>query len=615
MSEQSGVAVSTEPKQGYVLMHQRGHTWLATGTLHLTRELNDLPVVGDLPLVSVVPYSQLRERGLVVHDDGEEILTLVPESVTVLDPEQLRLPDDAPRLTLSDLDLTVSDDEYAATVEMVIRDEICRGEGANFLISRQARARAENISDAAVRDMFARVVVADPLAYMTFCFFAGDRYFVGASPERHITVQDGEVTMSPVCGTLPKAALRRRADLIEFITDPKEINELFQVVDEELKMMSRICSSGGTVVGPYLQETSSVIHTAYDLTGRSTMRPIDILRDSMFAATMIGSPLENAARVIAKYEPGSRRYYTGAVVVRTPDGGGGENLDSAITIRTVEIDTDGTVVLQSGSTIVRDSDPASEVAEVVSKMQGPLNALRGVPAAPPVLESYLDRTVLDILELRNRYLSRFWMRDQQYGQPPQEDVTPSRPLRILVIDHEDEFTHMLVHALRSMGHLPTWHRWSEDGWSLRGWDLVLLGPGPGDPLQTDKPKMAQLHSVVATLLKERIPFLAVCLAHQALAHQLGLAIVAVDPPRQGVQETVDLFGRREAVGFYNTFCPVVADGDAPADVQIATFDDGRHVAAIRGSWFSSFQFHVESVLTSNTIPILREAIERLPTPG
>jgi phenazine biosynthesis protein phzE len=599
------------PTRPYVLVHAGGRTWQASGQLHRTRLLADVPApapAGGLPVVSMVPYCQIRERGYAVHDGGEEILTLVPDEVVDIDPESLRLPGgaDSP-LTPGPLELTSSDEEYAAIVEAVIRDEICRGEGANFLISRQGRVQVGPVDDAAMRDLFARLVAAEPGAYMTYCFATGDRWFVGASPERHITVTDGEVTMSPICGTLPKKALTRRADLIEFITDPKEINELFQVVDEELKMMSRLCSAGGTVVGPYLQEMAALVHTAYDLTGRSELAPIDIFRDSMFPATMIGSPLENAARIIHKYEPGSRRYYTGAVLVRTRGEGGRENLDSAITIRSMEISAAGEVILQSGGTIVRDSEPVKEVAEVVSKMQGPLNALHGVPAPAPSLDQFTDRAVNDILALRNKYLSRFWTREQAH----EDDRPAGRSLRILVIDHEDEFTFMLVHALRSMGHRPQWHRWSDEGLSLGDWDLVLLGPGPGDPLDQGSAKMASLHARVAECLDREIPFVAVCLAHQALSHQLGLPIVALDPPRQGVQETVDLFGRQEAVGFYNTFCPVT-DAGIPDGIAAATLEDGRHVAALRGPHFSSFQFHVESVLTSNSITILRDAIDRLP---
>jgi 2-amino-4-deoxychorismate synthase len=82
-------------------------------------------------------------------------------------------------------------------------------------------------------------------------------------------------------------------------------------------------------------------------------------------------------------------------------------------------------------------------------------------------------------------------------------------------------------------------------------------------------------------------------------------VTPVDPPLQGVQETVELFGRREPVGFYNTFFAWV--GDPLPGVEVAAEPDGR-VIALRAARFASFQFHVESVLTTNCVTILREVL-------
>jgi phenazine biosynthesis protein phzE len=595
----------TGTAEPYVLLHARGRTRRMTGTIVRSRLLADVPRPGALPVVNMVPYAQLRERGFVVHDDGAQILSLVAESVE--DVDLASLPDPAGAdLQLSPLRLTTSDDEYADIVARVIRDEICAGEGANFLISRQARLTAYDLSDEHVRRIFVRLVIGEPNAYLVFCFFDGERYFLGASPERHITVAAGEVTMSPICGTMPKAALTRRADLIEFITDPKEINELFQVVDEELKMMSRICEQGGQIEGPYLQEMSAVVHTAYDLRGRTTLDPMEAFRASMFAATMVGSPLENAARIIHKYETRSRRYYSSAIMICETGSAGTQDLDSAITIRTMEITREGEIVLQSGGTIVRDSEPEKETREIVAKMEGMLRSLAGLPAGQPVLHHYVDRQVQDILMLRNKYLSRFWTADQ--GGSPHSPAAV--PLDILVIDNEDEFTYMLRHALRSMGHRVTWRRYDAPDLTLQGWDVVLVGPGPGDPLSPDSPKMVAVRAMIDELLATGTTFLAVCLAHQILCHRLGMSIVALDPPKQGVQEPIDHFGRQEAVGFYNTFCPVVPE-HAPPGVIVSVSADGEYVVALRGPHYASFQFHVESVLTSNSITILKEALDWL----
>ena len=81
------------------------------------------------------------------------------------------------------------------------------------------------------------------------------------------------------------------------------------VVDEELKMMCDICHEGGLVLGPYLKPMSHLVHTEYLLAGRTRRDVREVLRDSMFAATVTGSPVENACRLIARYEQHGRGYY------------------------------------------------------------------------------------------------------------------------------------------------------------------------------------------------------------------------------------------------------------------------------------------------------------------
>ena len=74
------------------------------------------------------------------------------------------------------------------------------------------------------------------------------------------------------------------------------------VVDEELKMMCDICNEGGQVLGPFLKPMSRLVHTEYLLAGRTNRDPREVLRDTMYAATVTGSPVENACRLIKQYE-------------------------------------------------------------------------------------------------------------------------------------------------------------------------------------------------------------------------------------------------------------------------------------------------------------------------
>ncbi len=596
---------STRP---YCLIQQDGKIHYASGQLSTSWRLDGMPRpgtgTGGVPVISMVPYAQLRERGYRTHGGDEPILSLVPDvyrEVDLLDVVDFATPVGA----VSEPSYAPTDEELVEILDRVIREEIRRGEGSNFLISRRCDVVIADFSPAVAHVIFGRLARNELGAYMTFCFYDGERYFIGSSPERHLTYRGGTVLMDPISGTLPRKDLQKQADLLAFLADPKEIHELFQVVDEELKMMARICGKGGVVRGPFLKEMSSLVHTEYQLEGVATMDAVQAFRESMYAATMIGSPLENAARVIHRHERESRRYYSSALVLMGLDEHGDEYLDSAITIRTMEVTTAGQATIRSGASIVRDSVPEKEVLEIRAKAAGLLRAISSSAKGEPYLAQYVDDRVREVLDSRNRYLSRFWL-DRQSDTI----LAPQLAGRsVLIIDNEDQFTQMLKHVLEHIGLKTTLCDYRDERIDLEGHDLVLIGPGPGDPNDLADPKMARSHAIVADLLARQAPFVAVCLGHQILSRTLGLTVVPVDPPLQGVQETVDLFGRREPVGFYNTFFALTPDV-APEGVQIAATPQGR-VIALRGPHFASFQFHVESVLTTNCVPILQETLSRL----
>lgn len=587
----------------YVLTHQDGKTHFATGEIREQRVLSEVPRRGRWPVFSMVPFAQLRERGFDVHDRGEPILSLIPSEHREIQLDDVLCGHPEPEIrTLGAPTFDMDDAEFEANVARLIKEEICRGEGSNFLLSRKGRIRFAAFDWKVANAIFRRLAHNEFGAYMTFCFHDGQRYFVGSSPERHVTIKKGVVQMNPISGTLPKSMLKQRADLIEFLSDPKEINELFQVVDEELKMMSRICSSGGDVHGPYLKEMSTLIHTEYLLQGYTEGDYVEAFKDSMFAATMIGSPLENAARVIKKYEREPRRYYSSALMITGLDPDGEEYLDSAITIRTMEVSADGEATIQSGASIVRDSVPANECREVKTKAAGILRAIESAEAAKPSLSQYRDGLVDQILEGRNKYLSRFWMEKQH--QSYIDARLEGRP--ILIVDNEDEFTHMLKHVLTHLGLRAKVVDFRQAAPLVKDAELVLVGPGPGDPTDLNDPKMRLVHDITQDLLDRKAKFLSVCLGHQILCCRLGMRVEPTDPPLQGVQKSIDLFGHREAVGFYNTFFARRPE-PLPEGVEIASEPDGR-VTALRSTNFCSFQFHVESVLTTNSVPLLRDAL-------
>jgi len=357
----------------------------------------DLEKITDVPLTAgvkrawdqlvLVPFAQVRERGFDAHQDGTPLSAIAIEHekhIPVV--ELLELLPDAPIEFTENGGFDTSDTDYAAMVKRIIEDEIGQGEGANLVVGRNYRARVADWDHDRALTVFRRLLERERGAFWTFCIFTGDRYLIGASPERHVSVEAGQVRMNPISGTFRLRGLETTADrkrgLLKFLSDEKEIYELFMVVDEELKMMCDICHEGGLVLGPYLKPMTHLVHTEYLLAGRTNRDVREVLRDSMFAATVTGSPVENACRLIAKYEEHGRGYYASVAALIGRDDDGQPVADAPILIRTADVDLDGNVKVTAGATLVRDSDPAYETKETWAKASGILSAFGLVDPAP-----------------------------------------------------------------------------------------------------------------------------------------------------------------------------------------------------------------------------------------
>ncbi|MFF5387398.1 anthranilate synthase family protein [Streptomyces sp. NPDC013012] len=592
------------------------------GRVHEAERLAELPV-GPLPVLALVPFRQIRERGFDVRDDGTPLSVLVADEVHELPLAEVleRLPAHGVRVEGGGFD--VSDEEYAETVRRVIDEEIGSGEGANFVIRRTYTGEVPGFGRADALALFRRLLAGERGAYWTFVVHTGERTLVGASPEAHVRMSGGTVVMNPISGTYryPADAAPTPEDLLAFLGDRKETEELSMVVDEELKMMCTVGDRGGVVIGPRLKEMAHLAHTEYELRGRSSLDVREVLRETMFAATVTGSPVQNACRVIERHEAGGRGYYAGALALLGTDGSGAQTLDSPILIRTADIAADGRLRVPVGATLVRHSDPAGEVAETHAKAAGILTALgvrEGRPAAEAPASPRLadDPRVRAALDARRADLAPFWLRMQVRSAELSGHA--------LVVDAEDTFTAMLAHVLRSSGLEVSVLRYDEPG--LRELALahegpVVLGPGPGDPTDAADPKMRFLRGLTADLVRghrhgparhpatapHRDPagrpcLLGVCLGHELIAAELGLEIVRKRVPFQGAQVRIDLFGQERTVGFYNSFTARCDDRTAEElalhRIEVSRDPGTGEVHALRGPGFAGVQFHPESVLTT-----------------
>ncbi|WP_330280083.1 anthranilate synthase family protein [Streptomyces sp. NBC_00569] len=600
--------------------HDHDIVELLVGPVNTYERLADIPEG-----LALVPFRQIRERGFDVHDDGTPLVVLTPDQTYELPLADVLAQLPAHDVRVSDGGFDVDDAAYADIVERVLREEIGQGEGANFVIRRTYEGAIRGFGRADALSLFRRLLAGERGAYWTFVVHTGARTLVGASPEVHVRMSGGTVVMNPISGTYRYPAEGPTPEhLLDFLADGKEIEELSMVVDEELKMMCTVGDMGGVVIGPRLKEMAHLAHTEYELRGRSSLDVREVLKETMFAATVTGSPVQNACRVIERHEVGGRGYYAGALALVGRDAGGAQTLDSPILIRTADIDADGKLRVPVGATLVRGSDPASEVQETHAKAAGVLAALGVRPGRPrgegvrPALAD--DPRVQSALDGRRAALAPFWLRMQEKAAALEGHA--------LVVDAEDTFTAMLAHLLRSSGLTVSVRRYDEPG--LRDAVLahegpVVLGPGPGNPSDETDPKMRFLRALTAEVLRDhRHGVLGVCLGHELIAAELGLEIVRKEVPYQGAQTDVDLFGRAETVGFYNSFV-ARCDDDAAMElaahgVEVSRDAASGEVHALRGpgraggapkNAVAGVQFHPESVLSLRGADVVRELLGQL----
>ncbi|MGW6359728.1 anthranilate synthase family protein [Streptomyces sp. NPDC055092] len=600
--------------------HDHDTVELLVGPVNTYERLADIPEG-----LALVPFRQIRERGFDVRDDGTPLAVLTPDQTYELPLADALAQLPAHDVRVSDGGFDVDDAAYADIVERVLREEIGQGEGANFVIRRTYEGAIRGFGRADALALFRRLLAGERGAYWTFVVHTGERTLVGASPEVHVRMSGGTVVMNPISGTYRYPAEGPTPEhLLDFLADGKEIEELSMVVDEELKMMCTVGDMGGVVIGPRLKEMAHLAHTEYELRGRSSLDVREVLKETMFAATVTGSPVQNACRVIERHEVGGRGYYAGALALVGRDAGGAQTLDSPILIRTADIDAGGKLRVPVGATLVRGSDPASEVQETHAKAAGVLAALGVRPGRPrgegvrPALAD--DPRVQAALDGRRAALAPFWLRMQEQAAALEGHA--------LVVDAEDTFTAMLAHLLRSSGLTVSVRRYDEPG--LRDAVLahegpVVLGPGPGNPSDETDPKMRFLRALTAEVLRDhRHGVLGVCLGHELIAAELGLEIVRKEVPYQGAQTDVDLFGRTETVGFYNSFV-ARCDDDAAMElaahgVEVSRDAASGEVHALRGPGRAGgapknavvgVQFHPESVLSLRGADVVRELLGQL----
>lgn len=326
----------------------------------------------------------LRIPAALIYDHAAERLHLLAETehrhllATLLD-DLARCPAVPPAQAIAVRELDEDPAERFLDGVRHAQAYIAAGDVYQVNLSRGWRARIARVSRGSgagvAADLYRALSVANPAPFAASVRF-GDRAVLSSSPERLLSVREGEISTRPIAGTrsrsrVPGADSGEKAWLA---AHPKERAEHVMLIDLERNDLGRVCVAGSVRVDEFmvLESYEHVHHIVSNVRGRLVpgVTPGRVLKAVFPGGTITGCPKVRCMQIIAELEGEARGAYTGSLGYLNRDGSG----DFNILIRTMTLEGDR-VSLRAGAGIVADSNPERELAETRAKARGLLRAL------------------------------------------------------------------------------------------------------------------------------------------------------------------------------------------------------------------------------------------------
>lgn len=189
------------------------------------------------------------------------------------------------------------------------------------------------------------------------------------SPERFLSVDQGQVLTQPIKGTSPRFSdvLKDQQSAHTLSTSVKDRAENIMIVDLLRNDLSKSCLPGSVKVPSLcaLESFTNVHHLVSTVTGQLApdQHPLDLLRHCFPGGSITGAPKRRAMEIIDQLEPHQRSLYCGSIAYCDVRG----RLDSNIAIRTLLCDR-YKIHCYGGGGIVHDSTMESEYQEIQFKI-------------------------------------------------------------------------------------------------------------------------------------------------------------------------------------------------------------------------------------------------------
>lgn len=198
----------------------------------------------------------------------------------------------------------------------------------------------------------------------------GDKFCLGASPERFIKKSGPKVISQPIKGTVKRASSQEQDEQLkkDLIGSDKEKSENVMIVDLVRNDLSRFAKDGSVQVeelfGIYSfpqvhQMISTIVCEVED-----DLSPIEIIKKSFPMGSMTGAPKVRAMKLIEEYESTKRGLYSGAIGYIKPNG----DFDFNVVIRSILYNASNKYLsFMVGGAITSKSNPQDEYEESMLK--------------------------------------------------------------------------------------------------------------------------------------------------------------------------------------------------------------------------------------------------------
>jgi anthranilate synthase len=454
--------------------------------------------------------------------------------------------------------------EYQATVEKA-RAAFARGDLFEAVPGQLFAEPCERTP----AEVFQRLCRINPSPYGALINLGDGEFLVAASPEMFVRSDGKRIETCPISGTIARGAdaIGDAKQIQELLNSQKDEFELNMCTDVDRNDKARVCVPGSIKVlaRRQIETYSKLFHTVDHVEGmlRPGFDAIDGFLTHCWAVTVTGAPKLWAMQFVEDNERSSRRWYAGALGFLGFDG----SINTGLTIRTIRM-KDGLAEVRVGATLLFDSDPVAEEKECQTKAAALFQALRGDPPKP---------------------LSAF-----------APDATGSGK-KVLLIDHDDSFVHMLADYFRQVGAevSVTRHTHALELLKKERYDLLVLSPGPG------RPEDFGIADFIGAALERKLPVFGVCLGVQAIGEYFGGRLGQLATPAHGRPSRVQVRGgtlmgnlpNEVVIGRYHSLY-VERDG-MPDVLQVtATTEDGIPMAIEHKALpVGGVQFHPESLMS------------------